>query len=97
MKSFNIDCELEYDVAAQTLFIFNLAVPGTPDQRVRSEAIVTQPPFPFDEFRDAAGNRFARVNVAPGRFSIRYFAAVDVDPPAPDPTAARVPLATVAP
>ncbi len=97
MKSFHIDCELEYDVAAQTLFIFNLAVPVAAGQRVRNEAIVTQPSFPFDEFHDAAGNRFARVNVAPGRFSIRYFAAVDVDPPGVDPAAERVPLATVAP
>jgi transglutaminase-like putative cysteine protease len=98
VKSFNIDCELEYDVAEQTLFIFNVAVPTTPGQRVRGEAIVPQPAYPVDEFHDPSGaNRFLRVNVAPGRFSMRYLAAVDVDPPAVDPAAERVPLATVAP
>ncbi len=97
MKSFHIDCELEYDVTAQTLFIFNLAVPTTPGQRVRSEAIAPQPALPIDEFRDAGGaNRFLRVNVPPGRFSIRYLAAVDLEPPVIDPTAERTPLAVVA-
>ena len=72
MKSFNIDCELEYDVAEQTLFIFNVAVPTASGQRVRGEAVVPQPFFPVDEFQDASGNnRFVRVNVAPGPFSMR--------------------------
>ena len=98
MKSFHIDCELEYDVTTRTLFIFNLAVPTTFGQRVRSEAIAPQPALPIDEFRDAGGvNRFLRVDVPPGRFSIRYLAAVDLDAPAVDPTAERTPLASVAP
>jgi transglutaminase-like putative cysteine protease len=98
VKSFHIDCELEYDVTAQTLFIFNIAVPTGFGQRVRSEAIVPRPALPVEEFRDALGvNRFLRVNAAPGRFGIRYLAAVDVDAPTVDPAAERIPLATVAP
>jgi transglutaminase-like putative cysteine protease len=97
VKAFHIDCELEYDVAEQTLFIFNVAVPNRSGQRVRGEAIVPQPAYPVDEFRDASGNRFLRVNVAPGHFSMRYLAAVDIDPPPVDPAAERVPLATVDP
>ncbi len=98
MQSLNIDCELEYEVTQQTLFIFNIAVPTTPSQLVRSESITTQPVLPIDEFRDLSGaNRFLRVNVAPGSFSIRYLAAVDVQPPAVDTAAERVPLATIAP
>lgn len=98
MKSFNIDCELEYDVGEQTLFIFNIAVPTTSRQRVRCEAIVPQPGFAVDEFSDVGGaNRFLRVNASPGRFSMRYLAAVDVDPPIVDSAAERVPLAAVAP
>lgn len=98
MKSFNIDCELEYDVSEQTLFVFNVAVPTTRDQRVRCEAIAPGPGLAIDEFRDVSGtNRFLRVNVAPGRFSMRYLAVVEVDPPVCDPTAQRIPLATVAP
>ena len=98
MKSLHIDCELEYDVAAQTVFIFNVAVPSIPGQRVRCEAITAQPNVAVEEFNDASGaNRFLRVNVGPGRFSIRYLAAVDVEPRVADPAAERIPLATVAP
>lgn len=98
MQSLNIDCELEYEVAQQTLFIFNVAVPTTLRQLVRSEVIATQPVSPVDEFGDlSGGNRFLRVNVAPGPFSMRYLAAVDVQPPEVDTAAERVPLATIAP
>ena len=98
MKSFHIDCELEYDVAQQTLFIFNLAVPSTPDQRVLCEAITPRPDVPVDEFGDASGiNRFLRLNVPAGPFSMRYLAAVEVDAPVVDCNADRVPLATVVP
>ena len=98
MKSFHIDCELEYDVAEQTLFIFNLAVPSSPGQRVICEAITPRPGVPVEEFGDASGvNRFLRLNVPAGTFSMRYLAAVEVDAPVVDRNADRVPLATVAP
>ncbi len=98
MKSFNIDCELEYDVSEQTLFLFNITVPTTPGQRVRNEAIASQPEVPVEEFRDAVGgNRCLRVNVAPGHFSMRYLAAVDIEPPVFDRAAPLIPLATVPP
>jgi len=98
VKSFSIDCELEYDVLQQTLFLFNIAVPPAPGQRVRCETIAVEPAAPFDEFRDATGaNRLLRVNVEPGHFSIRYLAAVDLDAPAIDPSADRTPLAVLPP
>jgi transglutaminase-like putative cysteine protease len=98
VKSFSIDCELEYDVLEQTLFLFNIAVPPTPEQYVRCEAITPEPAGQFDEFRDATeASRFLRINVAPGRFSIRYLAAVDVETPSIDPSADRTPLAALPP
>jgi len=98
VKSFSIDCELEYDVLEQTLFLFNIAVPPAPGQHVRYEMITLEPAGPFDEFRDTTGaNRLLRVNVAPGHFSIRYLAAVDVDTPAIEPSAERTPLAVLPP
>jgi transglutaminase-like putative cysteine protease len=98
VKSFHIDCELEYDVAQQTLFIFNLAVPSEPGQRVLCEAITARPDVPVEEFRDASGvNRFLRVNVPAGAFSMRYLAAVEVGTPTADCDANRVPLAAVPP
>ena len=98
MKSFNIDCELQYDVLQPTLFIFNIVAATSRGQRVRREAVTTEPGLPVEEFRDASGrNRFLRVNVAPGRFDIRYLAAVDVEAPPVDTVAERVPLATLPP
>jgi transglutaminase-like putative cysteine protease len=98
VKSFSIDCELEYDVLEQTLFLFNIAVPPAPGQHVRYEMITPEPAGPFDEFRDTTGaNRLLRVNVAPGHFGIRYLAAVDVDTPTIEPSAERTPLAVLPP
>lgn len=96
MKTFHIDAQLDYDVVQQTLFVFNLAVPSTDTQRIRAQAATTQPSLDIDEFTDAAeANRFIRVNVPPGPFSIRYQATVDVDAPAVDELAPEVPLAEV--
>lgn len=98
MKSFNIDCELEYDVLQETLFLFNIAVPPAPGQRVRCETITLQPAVPYDEFYDLTGaNRFLRANLGPGHFSVRYLAAVDLDTPPVDPNADLAPLATLPP
>jgi hypothetical protein len=41
MKSFHIDCELEYDVTQRTLFVFNLGVPTTSGQVVRAESVTS--------------------------------------------------------
>jgi transglutaminase-like putative cysteine protease len=98
VKSFSIDCELEYDVLEQTLFLFNIAVPSAPGQQVRCETTTLEPAEQFDEFCDATGaNRLLRVNVAPGHFSIRYLAAVDVETPSVDPSADRTPLPVLPP
>ncbi len=98
MKSFSIDCELEYDVLQQTLFLFNIAVPPASGQRVRCESITLEPAGQFDEFCDATGaNRLLRVNVDPGHFSVRYLAGIDLDAPSIDPSADRTPLAVLPP
>jgi transglutaminase-like putative cysteine protease len=94
MKSFHIDCELEYDVTQQTLFVFNLGVPTTPKQTVRAESVSSQPGVLIDEFADAArSNRFFRLDVPPGRLSIRYLATVDLHEPEVNLDAPETPLA----
>ncbi len=94
MKTFHVDCELEYDVTQQTVFVFNLAVQARPDQRVVAESMSTSAPTVLDEFRDETGrNRFVRVDVPPGAFNIRYLATVEVDAPPVDPDAPETPLA----
>ena len=94
MKTFHIDCELDYDVRQQSLFVFNLAVPSTPAQRVIAETLSTTPANPLDEFRDESGrNRFFRVDVPPGQLNVRYLAKVEVRAPDCDSFACETPLA----
>ena len=69
MSTFQIDCELEYEVAAQTVFVFNIAVPQDDRQRVIDERVELDPALPWDELREPQTlNRFIRVDVAPGPF-----------------------------
>lgn len=94
MKTFHVDCELDYDVHQQSLFVFNLGVPSTPTQRVVAETVSTTPANPLDEFRDESGrNRFFRVDVPPGQLNVRYRATVEVQPPDCDRYAPETPLA----
>lgn len=82
MKTFHIDCELEYDVTQQTMFVFNLGVPTTAQQVVRAESVSAQPDVFIDEFGDAGNiNRFFRVDVPPGPLTMRYLATVDLEEP----------------
>jgi len=93
-KIYDIDCELEYDVGVQTVFVFNVAVPDTPRQRVVAESLAITPEAPNDDFRDPArDNRFVRVDAAPGPLSIRYRASIEIDRPAVHPTAQQVSVA----
>ena len=94
MKTFHIDCELAYDVAQQTLFVFNLGVVPTQAQRIIAETISTSSDATIDEFSDEAGqNRFFRLDVAPGQFTIRYLATVEVQTAEVNGSASAVPLA----
>jgi transglutaminase-like putative cysteine protease len=93
MSTFQIDCELEYEVAAQTVFVFNIAVPDDYRQRVVEERVELEPSLTWDELREPQTlNRFIRVDVPPGPFRVRYLAAVDVTPIEADTHAAEVPI-----
>jgi len=95
-KIFDIDCELEYDVAQQTVFVFNVAVPDDAHQRVIAESVIVTPEAPQDDFRDPAGiNRFVRIDAPPGPISIRYRASVEIEPPAVNLAAAQIPVASL--
>jgi len=91
---FNIDCELDYDVLAQTLFLFNIGAQTDDHQRVVSESISSEPSYRWDEIGEAGTtNRLFRIDVPPGPFSIRYIAKVEVNSPEPDSSAPEVPIA----
>jgi transglutaminase-like putative cysteine protease len=96
MSTFQIDCELEYEVAAQTVFVFNVAVPDDYRQRVVEERVELEPSLFWDELREPQTlNRFIRVDVPPGAFRARYLAVVDVTPIEADTQAAEVPITTL--
>jgi len=96
MKIFHIDCELEYDVTQRTLFVFNLGVASTTEQRIIAEAVSTSSGAGIDEFVDEAGsNRFFRLDAASGRFNIRYLATVEVQAAEVNMSAAEIPLSRV--
>ena len=95
-KNFLIDCELDYDVATQTVFIFHIAIPDDANQRVLQESTRVFPDAPTDEFRDPSGaNRFIRIDAQPGPLTIRYLAAVELETPAVEPGAQQVPVANL--
>jgi transglutaminase-like putative cysteine protease len=93
-KIFHIDCELTYQVAEQSLFVFNVGVPDCSSQRVLREAIEVQPAMEVDEFVDAAGkNRCFRIDTGRGPLAVRYLATVEADAPPVDREAPETPLA----
>jgi transglutaminase-like putative cysteine protease len=95
-KLFNIDCQLDYDVDQQTVFVFNVAVSDDECHRVVTQTTDVAPDSPMDEFRDPAGiNRYTRIDAAPGEFTIRYRAAVEIDLPAVDPDAPQLAVANL--
>ena len=92
-KLFNIDCELDYEVAQQTVFVFNVAVPDDVNQRVITEAFRVTPDAPLDEFRDPAGeNRYARIDAPPGPLTFSYRAAVEIELPPVNIHAQQLPV-----
>jgi transglutaminase-like putative cysteine protease len=94
MTIFHVDCELDYEVRKQSVFVFNLGAASTPDQQILAESFTTTGNLLVDEFFDEVGhNRFHRVNVPPGAFSVRYLATVEVLPAPVDLYAAELPLA----
>ena len=93
MSTFQVDCELEYEVTAQTVFVFNIAVPDDDRQRVVEERFELEPPLAWDELHEPqTRNRFVRCDVGPGALRVRYLARVDVTPIEPDTQAAEVPI-----
>ena len=93
MNVFHIDCELDYDVAQQTAFLLKFLVPATADQRVIVESLTTNPPLRTEQVHDGAlPNRLLRIDVPPGRLTVRYLANVEVNRSAPDLEAAELSL-----
>ncbi len=77
-KSFDVDCELSYQVLAPTTFVFKIEAAFTSDQTITDESLTVTPPSPIGRHADALGTRTLRINAQPGPFSVRYQATAVV-------------------
>jgi transglutaminase-like putative cysteine protease len=82
-KTYDIDCELNYDVHARTTMVFKIEAALTPEQTIVHESVAVAPNVSIGRHTDALGNRTLRVNPPIGPFSIRYRAAATVSRPLP--------------
>lgn len=96
MRSFDIDCTLEYEVQEPTDFVFHLEAAVSETQIVERERLSVTPDLRLRDFFDlATGNRFLRLHAKPGRLALRYRARVGVDLPEPRRNGAEHPIAAL--
>ena len=91
---FSLGCELHYRIRQPTTLILNVEAQGGPQQQVLAESfaitpfIATAPPP-----APGAANLYRRFVMAPGDYTIRYEAQVDLSPQVHDPASvAEVPV-----
>ena len=97
-----IGCDLAYGVQAETPFVFNIEAALHAGQTILSETLTLNPDLPIERWTmPESGNRYLRVMVPAGRFSVAYRAEVALDPvlEAPDSVtelaAAALPLSVL--
>jgi transglutaminase-like putative cysteine protease len=82
MIRFDLSITLDYNVIAQSDYVFVIQPTSTPYQRVTWEQLVTRPQLAIEEeVHGNAGsppNRHLRLVVPPGQFQLRYDAIVDL-------------------
>ncbi len=82
-RSYDIDCELNYDVHTPSTFVFKIEAAMLATQALFDELLTISPPLPCGRHIDALGNRTLRVTAPAGRFGIRYQASVTLQDAAP--------------
>ena len=76
-----ISCRLHYAIPGPSAFVFNVAPPDTPFQRVERESLSVKPEHAVEEFADPEGlNRFHRLEAAGGELTLAYEATVVSEP-----------------
>jgi len=96
MHTLYVDCELSYDLLEPTVFIFNIEVPLTYDERIVTERVTVSPAATVDGFVDqATGNRFIRVNSAATTLNVRYLATIATPERAVDENAPEIPVSAL--
>jgi transglutaminase-like putative cysteine protease len=99
LKTFDIHCELGYEVTGSSTFLLNIEAAAVPGQRVLHESLVTAPPLPCDRYVDPlVQNRLVRFNAGAGSLRVTYRATVEVQgapegiPDAPEVPVGMLPL-----
>lgn len=84
-KRFDVDCELEYELADTCDFMFMLHAANGVDQRVLQESFEISPVMPTRLHEDPfVHHRFLRLRAAKGKLWLRYRALVERQPQAVD-------------
>lgn len=87
---FTIGCTLPYRVRTPTSFVFNVEAVRHPGQTVTDESLTLTPEAAVERWTmPESGNRYIRVDVAPGPFTLEYRAAVTLAPVLEEPGAVR--------
>lgn len=93
-KTFEIDCQLAYQVNGPSDFLFQIHALSGMDQQVVSESLVVTPNLPIHIYADPTiGHRFLRLHADAGPLALHYQAQVRRTPVPVDPFAAEVPIA----
>lgn len=99
---FKVGCQLNYSVAANSTFIFNLSVIEKRHQKILQETLRIEPSLDYEEYvSPVMDNRYLRIQASPGDLQISYQATVDLfyrdeDPSSiPEIPPAELPLQTL--
>lgn len=93
-QTYDIDCQLQYEVRGPTDFLFQLHAQDGMDQAVRSESLVITPDLPRHVYADPhIGHRFLRLHADAGPVTLRDQARVQRTVQPLDPLAAEVAIA----
>lgn len=77
---FSVGCEIGYDVADETTFIFNVEAMRGGRQRILSEQLTITPQVPVDDkTAEESGNRYLRLTAPAGMVHLRYAAEIELD------------------
>ena len=78
---FTIGCTLPYRVKSPTAFVFNVEAVRHPGQVITAETLTLTPDAAVERWTmPESGNRYLRVDVEPGPFTLDYRATVTLAP-----------------
>lgn len=82
-ETYQIDCQLRYQLDTECDFVFMIHVAPTPHQRVVDESLQLSPVLDTRLHPDGAGNRLLRLRAQPGPLLLDYRARVELWPQTP--------------